>query len=117
MSAMPNLLSMPQPTDCPSRSDGGRGWNDTVQRSDDISFQINEIFEPGRNSYQVTAVPGPDQRTRVTQAHRDRAQLEGVEKRAKGIAARRERKRDHAPAAKFTGAEQGRGQRMTRVRA
>src|SRR3954468_19077091 len=104
MSAMPNLLSMLQPIDRPRRSDDGRGWNDIVQRPDDISFQIYEIFEPGRNTYQVTAVPGPDQRTRVTQAHCDRAQLEGVEKRAKGTAARRERKRDHAPAAKFTGA-------------
>src|SRR6476619_6047158 len=109
MNAMPSLLSMLQPIDRPRTSDGGRGWNDAVQRPEDISFQVNEIFEPGRNSYKVSAVPGPDQRTRVTQAHRDRAQLKGIEKRAKGIAARRERKRDHASAAKFTGTEQRRG--------
>jgi hypothetical protein len=29
------------------RSDGRRGWNDGIQRPDDISFKVNEVFESG----------------------------------------------------------------------
>ena len=49
---MPNLLPEPQPIAVASRSDDCRGWNDGIQRPDDISFQITEVLEPGRNAYQ-----------------------------------------------------------------
>ncbi len=89
MGAMPNLLACAAAHFRPSRSDDRRGRNDSIQRLDDISFQVNEVFESGRNPYQITARPRPDQRARVTQANRDRAQLERVEKRTYGFAARR----------------------------
>src|SRR5215204_1921470 len=44
----------------PGRSDAGRNWNDPIQRRDDISFKITEIFQPGRNPDEIAAWPGPD---------------------------------------------------------
>src|SRR5918993_5816218 len=89
-----------------NRSDDRCGWNDGIERLDGISFKIEEVFKSGRNPYQITARPGPDERTRVTQADRDRAELERVEKRANRFTASRQREGDHATAVILPSAEQ-----------
>jgi hypothetical protein len=96
-----------------SGSDDCRGWNDGIQRPDDINFQITEVFQSGRNPYQIPAWPRPNQGARVAQANRNRAQLERVEKRPCGIAASRQCKRDHTAEEMLASVELRRGQGMS----